>query len=442
MALFSNRQNAPTSDNLIEIPAGKCSLRATGVADQREVVSQSARGLLYIRQSEDQLIHFCWKNRESGQVVDDLIVFPGDTTFVKVTECPAEAGRVFMHKFINSGADRWLLFWMQDADASKDQQRLDRVNQLLNYDTDSASTQLAGRTSGTPAAATTTASGRRQLNDQLANVQTLLGLPPASVTPEELSALAGIDLAQLQQMMGSADASALASGLGGMLDPSALSSSPAANVTPARPSGTSTATPAAPGRAARGAAAGNQAVHLRDLQNLLSALPSSATQGGAASHANLEDVVAGSNVSDTVANSDNAARLLPLLPTEGGATQDQTELNATIRSPQYRQAARVFGEALSSGQLGPVMQQFGLPADVVSAATAGDLTRMAEALQSSETGVQTSGSQEGTLASATASESSTINTNVSSTPSAEREPEPKRSKAAGDKDPEDNMELD
>lgn len=50
--------------------AGKCTLRANGHAEQREVVSQAPKGLLYIRQSEDMLIHFCWKNRESGQVID------------------------------------------------------------------------------------------------------------------------------------------------------------------------------------------------------------------------------------------------------------------------------------------------------------------------------------------------------------------------------------
>lgn len=40
-----------------------------------------------------------------------------------------------------------------------------------------------------------------------------------------------------------------------------------------------------------------------------------------------------------------------------------------------------FGSALQSGQLGPLMQQFGLPEEVSVAATKGDLEAFAKAME-------------------------------------------------------------
>jgi 26S proteasome regulatory subunit N13 len=40
-----------------------------------------------------------------------------------------------------------------------------------------------------------------------------------------------------------------------------------------------------------------------------------------------------------------------------------------------------FGEALQSGQLGPLLQQFNLPSDVSNAALKGDIEEFAKAMQ-------------------------------------------------------------
>lgn len=85
------------------------------------------KGLLYLYQSEDSLMHFCWKDRhtgklfktllksmltffyETGVVEDDLIIFPDDCEYVRVSQCTT--GRVYLLKFKSS--NRKLFFWMQ-----------------------------------------------------------------------------------------------------------------------------------------------------------------------------------------------------------------------------------------------------------------------------------------------------------------------------------------
>lgn len=50
--------------NLVEFRAGKMKLNGkTVTADKR-------KGLVYIYQSDDSLMHFCWKDRTSGNVED------------------------------------------------------------------------------------------------------------------------------------------------------------------------------------------------------------------------------------------------------------------------------------------------------------------------------------------------------------------------------------
>ena len=67
-ALFGNAATLGASKNLVEFKAGKMHLRGTTVtADKR-------KGLLYIYQSDDSLMHFCWKDRTSGTIEDVSIV--------------------------------------------------------------------------------------------------------------------------------------------------------------------------------------------------------------------------------------------------------------------------------------------------------------------------------------------------------------------------------
>ena len=49
----------------------------------------------------------------------------------------------------------------------------------------------------------------------------------------------------------------------------------------------------------------------------------------------------------------------------------EKEIEDTVRQPQFQQAAGIFGYAFGTGQLAPVLEQFGLPEAAVLAAANG-----------------------------------------------------------------------
>lgn len=53
-----------SSKYLVEFRAGKMSLKGSTVTPDKR------KGLVYIQQTDDSLIHFCWKDRTSGSVED------------------------------------------------------------------------------------------------------------------------------------------------------------------------------------------------------------------------------------------------------------------------------------------------------------------------------------------------------------------------------------
>ena len=65
MALFGgtvDERREPRS--LVEFRAGKMSL------SQGVVTADKRKGLVYMKTSGDSLLHFCWKDRQNGEVVD------------------------------------------------------------------------------------------------------------------------------------------------------------------------------------------------------------------------------------------------------------------------------------------------------------------------------------------------------------------------------------
>lgn len=63
-ALFGNTASRSTSKNLVECKAGKMTMKG------KTVYPDTRKGQLYVYQSDDSLMHFCWKDRTTGFVED------------------------------------------------------------------------------------------------------------------------------------------------------------------------------------------------------------------------------------------------------------------------------------------------------------------------------------------------------------------------------------
>uniref|UniRef100_A0A672MRV3 Pru domain-containing protein n=1 Tax=Sinocyclocheilus grahami TaxID=75366 RepID=A0A672MRV3_SINGR len=124
-ALFpslASGSRSSSSKYLVEFRAGKMTLKSSTVTPDKR------KGTVYIQQTDDSLIHFCWKDRTSGNVEDDLIIFPDDCEFKRVNQCTT--GRVYVLKF-KAGSKR-LFFWMQEPKTDKDEEYCRKVNEYLN----------------------------------------------------------------------------------------------------------------------------------------------------------------------------------------------------------------------------------------------------------------------------------------------------------------------
>ncbi|KAF9352914.1 adhesion regulating molecule 1 [Mortierella sp. AD094] len=114
---------ASASNPLLQFKAGRCFREGT----TNTVQPDSTKGLVYM-EKDDDLLHFYWKNRTTNAVVDDLILFPGDAELKTVPECTT--GRVVMLQFKSSSQK--LFFWLQEANADRDQIILQQANALIS----------------------------------------------------------------------------------------------------------------------------------------------------------------------------------------------------------------------------------------------------------------------------------------------------------------------
>nr|XP_020464764.1 proteasomal ubiquitin receptor ADRM1-like isoform X2 [Monopterus albus] len=379
-----------SSKYLVEFRAGKMSLKGNVVTPDKR------KGMVYIQQSDDSLIHFCWKDRTSGNVDDDLIIFPDDCEFKRVNQCTT--GRVYVLKF-KAGSKR-LFFWMQEPKTDKDEEYCRKVNEYLN-NPPIPGAPGSGGSGGHELSALGGEGGLQNLLGNMSHNQLMQLIGPAGLGGLGLGALAGPGLANLLGTGGPATSSSSSSSRsqstaanpssGGALR---LSSTPATTspltpaVTTVSPTGAAPSTPApaqtplAP--ASVGSPAPHQPIQLSDLQSILATMNVPATAAAQGPAVDLASICTPEMMAPILTNAEVQQRLLPFLPTGESLLQSAEEIQSTLNSPQFQQSMSMFSSALASGQLGPLMSQFGLPAEAVDAANRGDVEAFARAMQGSK----------------------------------------------------------
>ncbi|XP_041858855.1 proteasomal ubiquitin receptor ADRM1 isoform X2 [Melanotaenia boesemani] len=378
-----------SSKYLVEFRAGKMTLKGNTVTPDKR------KGMVYIQQSDDSLIHFCWKDRTTGNVDDDLIIFPDDCEFKRVNQCTT--GRVYVLKF-KAGSKR-LFFWMQEPKTDKDDEYCRKVNEYLNNPPIPGAPGSGGG-SGHELSALGGEGGLQNLLGNMSHNQLMQLIGPTGLGGLGLGALAGPGLANLLGSGGPATSSSSSSSrsqstaatLSSSGAPRLSSSQTPTNPAPpaaSAPSSTgaspstpaSAQTPVAP--ASVGSPTAHQPIQLSDLQSILATMnvPATAAQGTAV---DLASVCTPEMMAPILTNAEVQQRLLPFLPSGESLPQSAEELQNTLNSPQFQQSMSMFSSALASGQLGPLMSQFGLPAEAVDAANRGDVEAFARAMQGSK----------------------------------------------------------
>ncbi|XP_054269376.1 proteasomal ubiquitin receptor ADRM1-A isoform X2 [Macrosteles quadrilineatus] len=350
-ALFGSSASRSQSKNLVEFKAGKMTMKGKMVHPDKR------KGLVYVYQSEDSLMHFCWKDRGSGTVEDDLIIFPDDCEFKKVAQCTT--GRVYVLKFKSS--NRKFFFWIQEPKTEKDEDNARKINEVLN------NPPTPGRSGGvTP---------DENLQNLLQNMsqQQLMQLFGGVGQIGGLSSLLGTISRPSTSQSSSSRAAAPASG--GTTAASATTT-PKSSTAPAQPS---TPRPKPPSSAESGST--QNPIQLSDLQNFLSGLGVAGAPGSSAPPTDLSSAITSETLQAVVNNPAVVEELSQHLPSTPGVASQQEHLRSTLASPQFQQAVSLFSTALQSGQLGPIVSQFEVGPEAVSAANQGNMEDFVKALQ-------------------------------------------------------------
>ncbi|XP_066582911.1 proteasomal ubiquitin receptor ADRM1 isoform X1 [Prorops nasuta] len=330
--LFGNNAARGTSKNLVEFKAGKMTMKG------KMVFPDTRKGQVYVYQSDDSLMHFCWRDRTTGVVGDDLIIFPDDCEFVHVPQC--KTGRVYLLRF--KSTSRKFFFWLQDLKTDKDEENCRKVNEVLNN-------------------------------------------PPTPGCQRSSEFKPDGDLQNLLNNMTQHNLMQLFGGLGqisGLARPTAAQTpAPTAVTESSKPSGGSkSSSKPAVTSAPTGTTSGNNRIQISDIQNFLSGIP---TPAGA----------------EPVVQRGVATELTNAIPAAISATEcleramsthlpPGDNLCTTLSSPQFSQALSMFWSALQSGQAGPVIRQFGLGPDAVNAAASGNIEEFVTALETETKGGQ------------------------------------------------------
>ncbi|KAF7637398.1 RPN13_C domain-containing protein [Meloidogyne graminicola] len=362
--MFANTGSSPVSGGyLLEFQAGRTMLEPGSTKDERRAVAKQDPGSIYVKHSQDdQLLHLCWKNRLNGATELDLIIFPGETEFLRVNEC--KDGRVFMLKFKNS--EERHLFWMQGPDEGRDAEVLKKMNELL---------------SNAPPTRTTPARTERTSQHNLASL--------VNINMEDLGALANMDQKQLMRLFSVANnngnLSELMPQLTQLANAAANAGYPIGQLSSLINRSGANATPSTrTSKISSAAATSGSKVNAQTLSQIIGSLPSGEgiSEKDKKTIIDMATILKRNNTQQVVEK--YKEQLIPHLPNQGDLQNVNDELIQTVGNPQFQQSADFIGQALQLGQLGQALEHFHLNRSVIEAATKGDLTQFAEKLTAQE----------------------------------------------------------
>ncbi|CAF1413675.1 unnamed protein product [Adineta steineri] len=386
MSLFRTPTSQAATRNLVEFKAGKMNLRGNMVYPDKR------KGLFYLHQGNDMLIHLCWKERTSNRPEDDLTIFPDEIEFKKVTQ--NTTGRVYVLKW-KSNAKKFFI-WMQEPKEDKDDEYCKKINDLVNNpptpsfgDSNSDAHQLQ------PLMERMLSGGAGGLDpNDLSNV--LRGMNPNDFQ-SLLSSLGNSGAAGLMPRNRRGGESSSTSAQQGT--PSSRTNTSAAQTSDSRPNTTSTrtrnaaATPTSTNNATVSspsatvptnstASTGNKsgAIQINTLRNAMANLKNDTTQATETTAASVKSSIPNENLIPLLSNKDVQNKIRTRLPDGHNIPSTEKELRDSIQLPQFQPILDAFNHTLQSGELTSVLSQFDFPAEVTNAANQRDLQAFLQAL--------------------------------------------------------------
>merc|ERR1719436_1761041 len=149
-----------------------------------------------------------------------------------------------------------------------------------------------------------------------------------------------------------------------------------------------------PAPAPGGAGQSATPIQLSDLQSILSNIqvpPGGEAIGAGGSggpSVDLSTAMTGEALQPILSQEGFLDKVKAFLPAgeEEGKEVTAADLKGTVQSPQFQQAVSMFSMALQSGQIAPLVREFGLGDEAVAAATQGDMGAFVKALQKEKAG--------------------------------------------------------
>ncbi|RAW34227.1 hypothetical protein PC110_g9453 [Phytophthora cactorum] len=379
-------------NELVSFNAGKMTVKPT--ANGKFLITpQLEKGKVCLSRGDDQLLHFQWVDRQTGASPEDFIIFPDDAHFAKVdTGRPDD--RVYILQYKNSS--RRFFFWMQNKDASRDEELVKKVNDCMN-NAQAASSSDGSRGSGNNVQLDHNAimqmlgamgagdqgrggaggSGQAVQMSELQNILQNMGLPAGAQSAASSPAtsangggssaaattastqhehdVSGMEVDEMDEdeLLRLAIEESMRDG--GSTNPNAAASSTTRSASSAPVSTPAATVPApsapAPAPASTTTAAGT--LTTADLQRAMASFQQLAQP----KPVSLTKLLGADNMSTILDDPTCVEALLQHLP-EG--SQTPAELRATLRSPQLRQSIGSLVNALQTGNFTAVMANFGL----------------------------------------------------------------------------------